>query len=401
MATVTGLTAQKIYEELDKTIKNAWIDNDSGTLILTMFDGATASGGDFPILNGASLNNNSELILTFTNGDPINVGVMDSITSAEINVSGELVLTMRSGSNQNLGLVRTPTPVVLDYTVSGVFDKADYPGATHVKVEVWGGGGGGGDHQDVEDIAAGGGGGGGYNRVELPMTSLSATCLVGVGAGGNVIPGDGGGHGGNSFFESTHPTPISFVEVGGGAGGTFAIVDNNSSGRGGGGGGVAPGGIAVRGGGDYNESPQPQYSGGGTFHLYGSSGTSGGEAGIIAMIRPGRSSQGKIGGCGGGYTIHGNISQFGGGSDFGGGGGGKGPFPGGASEYGGAGGGGHSIIVGPAAKSKFGGDGGDADNPNGQFPGGGGCGGFRMSGSTYGTAGSGAPGLVRVTVYYS
>lgn len=121
----------------------------------------------------------------------------------------------------------------IQYTASGTFARADYPGMRAVRVRVQGGGGAGGGSLTTtagQGSVGAGGGGGGYAEKLILAADLAASETVTVGAGGVAVTGDVGGDGGDSSFGS-HCTGS------GGRGGTLsttaAIAILNAGGVGG------------------------------------------------------------------------------------------------------------------------------------------------------------------------
>lgn len=115
-------------------------------------------------------------------------------------------------------------------TASGTWNKpAGYADNALVIIEMWGGGGGGG-HDGGGQYRAGGGGGGGYTRVELPYSSIAASCAYTIGAGGTT--GDwGGGNGGNTVFAINGSWTETAYGGGGGAGGAVPSKGGGGGGR--------------------------------------------------------------------------------------------------------------------------------------------------------------------------
>lgn len=217
------------------------------------------------------------------------------------------------------------------FNSSGTWNKpSNYDATAMVLIECWGGGGGGGSSSTC------GGGGGSYKHAFLPLSSLSSSESVTVGAGGNAgSGGTNGTSGGSSSFGS-------FCTAYGGAGGTGGTFTPGGSG-----GGIASTPTA---GSRFNDV---NLNGG---EGIGCTDTIAGSGGYF------------IGGGGGsGQTGSGGIYNNGKASVYGGGGGGGNGGSGGASQYGGAGG---------------------AAGAAGTQPGGAG-----------GAAGAGAAGRVRVTVF--
>jgi hypothetical protein len=119
---------------------------------------------------------------------------------------------------------------VVRFTASGTFTKANYPGATKVRVMVQGGGGaggGGGATAAGQVSAVGGGQGGAYAESILDVASLASSVTVTVGAGGTGAAGAAGGNGNTSSFGA-------HVSAAGGSGGPFGGAGNTNFGQPGG-----------------------------------------------------------------------------------------------------------------------------------------------------------------------
>lgn len=122
---------------------------------------------------------------------------------------------------------------VVQFTSSGTFSKASYPGlrAIRVKVQAGGGSGGGapavsgGNHAD-----GAGGGGGGYAEIFALAASVSSSIAVTIGAGGTGGTGNGGDGGTSSFG--------SLASATGGGGGVAGVNSALAIGPGGGDGGI-------------------------------------------------------------------------------------------------------------------------------------------------------------------
>lgn len=281
------------------------------------------------------------------------------------------------------------------------FQEFNTPGAatwtkpskgTVALVQLWGAGGSGGRAQFGE--YGSGGGGGAYAEYLFPLSALSSTETVTVGAGGasRTTNNTTGQAGGNTTFGSL------LTAYGGGAGnGTDTPSAGNSAGGGGGGGQGGAGASGVGTG-----TPTGGLGGAGVgASAAGTAGASGGGAGGASMLGGG--------GGGGGSPSSGQSGGAGGASEKGGGGGGGGAQSinagssggaGGASRYGGGGGGGAGASGGSGAGglSTFGGNGGAGNTGSGNAtagssPGGGG------GGSETGNSGAGGNGRARITVF--
>ena len=243
-------------------------------------------------------------------------------------------------------------------------------------IECWGAGGGGGRGGNTPR-AGGGGGGGAYSRIFKPLSELSSSETVTVGAGGPAITSGtaNGAAGGNSSFGS------HLTAYGGGGGGSGPASDDGAGGGGGGG---------VRGA--------------------GATGTSSatGAVGGLGLAAAAAAADAREGGGGGGGTGGGSTNGPGGdGANGGGGGGGGGKTTGtagvntgGDAIDGAAGGGGGNddAAAGAGGASLRAGNGGAGANASnaataGTAPGGGG------GGSALGNSGKGGDGRVRVTVF--
>lgn len=110
------------------------------------------------------------------------------------------------------------------FTSSGTWTK---PGSgTYAIIRGWGGGGGGASSSSASH-GGGGGGGGAYVEMILPLSALSSTETVTIGAGGSSVTSGAGNAGGNTTLGT------KFTAYGGGAG---AGASTTSKGGGGGGG---------------------------------------------------------------------------------------------------------------------------------------------------------------------
>lgn len=304
-------------------------------------------------------------------------GFLPTSLSQNYSLSGTTTFT-----GKVIGAATTTT-----FLASGTWTKSNYGGVI-VHIEAWGAGGSGG--RGTSGGAGGGGGGGGYVDLWIPVSLLSATETVTIGAGGISIAVDNtvGNVGGNSSFGS-------WVTAYGGGGGAGNTGSTNGAGAGGGGAfsvGSVGGGL-TSGFGGIGGRPSSATS---TYGGPGSGGTNSPTAG----------SDNGLGGAGGGA---GGANGTGGYSVKGGGGGGGGALgattnsPGGNSQYGGAGGGGGNDAASPATASAggtsiYGGAGGAGSGDtqagvDGSVPGGGG------GGTETGTTGAGGAGKVVITIF--
>lgn len=327
MASVTGITVAKALQIENASIISGAVSESTGHLILTTKGGSTIDAGLVSDVD-ATINN---------------------IVNGRIDPNKHLILVKNSGEEIDLGPVY-PVPTKVVYAENGTFVKADYPGLTRVKVELFGGGGGGGGaHPDGgADSSGGGGGAGGYFEIELPASALidSVNVVVGSGGAGGFKSGTEanrvGGSGGITEFQN----PV-----------TVASLNLLSISTGGGGGGSSTAALAAveRSGGNGGQMPD-------TLELLpiGEMGSSASEAapGVNELSsvyrRPAKGVWGRK-----------NSTDT------------------------------------PRRKSLYAGygGGGTADGDGGGVPGGGGGGGAR-DGYGSGTGGNGARGEVRVTVYY-
>lgn len=311
--------------------------------------------------------------------------------------------------------------VVVDYTSSGTWNPANYPGYKAVQWIVAGGGGGGGGGARVASGTAcsGGGGGGGGALVSVLMTAaeITGTATITVGAGGNggtgaTTAGTAGGNGsaGNlTFVEIGGARRVFAREGGGGAGGQ---VSDNSGGGGGsghsGGGGSSTGATAGAAG--------------------GTGGVAGGSGSTAPTWNDNGNGMGSPGGGGGG-GLNGGVGGAGGYAVSGGqgGGGGGGVNTGGTAFAGGLGrfplatrsaGAGSTVAAGTvgggaggagSAEFAVAGSSGGGGGANGAGAGGaggvgsrgsGGGGGGSAIGGNGGAGGKGGDGFVRVVVFF-
>jgi hypothetical protein len=230
-----------------------------------------------------------------------------------------------------------PAPVdIQTFLASGIWTKPSF--GSMARIQVWGGGGGGG--KGTGDTSAGGGGGGGYSEITVPISTLTNSVTVTIGAGSLGATSSGG-----EASDAGTTTFGAYINGWGGGGG-----GGNNNGAGGGGGG------------NFRGSSAPSGGAGG--------GGGGGDGGTGASFAGG---DGGWNGGGGGSYANGTA---------------------GSSTYGGGGGAGEASngVDGVLGFSAFGGDGG-APRSNGVQPGGGGGGGDGVNG------GNGADGQCVVTVW--
>lgn len=152
----------------------------------------------------------------------------------ELNALASATLTGTKNANTVLHGDDAYRPLLASYsttlTASGTWNKpAGYAGSALVIIEMWGGGGGGG-HDGGGSYRAGGGGGGGYTRVELPYSSIAASCAYTIGAGGTTGIW-GGGNGGNTVFAIDGSWTETAYGGGGGAGGASLPMGGGGGGR--------------------------------------------------------------------------------------------------------------------------------------------------------------------------
>lgn len=166
--------------------------------------------------------------------------------SLEIDPNNELDVTFGASGL----LITLPVSETVIFTVSGNFDKADYPNMRALRGKGVAGGGGSGGTQATaagQNASSGGGGGGEYFEFEIPVSALAASEPVTIGAGGagGAAGLNNGGTGGTTSF-GAHASAIG--GQGGLAGSATATNAAADGGDGGTGGTVGPGGINIQGG---------------------------------------------------------------------------------------------------------------------------------------------------------
>lgn len=174
----------------------------NGVMITVPISGLTMSSGTLTNSNTGTVTNFSagDLSPLFTTTESTTT-TTPALSFSQVAQSANTVFAgPSSGSSLNpsfRSLVGPdlPAPIVLEYTSSGSFTKALYPGAKKVKVILIGGGGSGGSGQvtaKTTGASARGGGGGGsgaWVETDFEISSLQATTSIVVGAGGTTEPG--------------------------------------------------------------------------------------------------------------------------------------------------------------------------------------------------------------------
>jgi hypothetical protein len=134
-------------------------------------------------------------------------------------------LAFADGTNMTTGGGGGGAPIDYQaYTTAGTYTWTKPASGSMVKVECWGaGGGGGGSNSNYGSTVtlAGGGAGGGYAYAWYPMSTLTSTVAVTVGAGGvgGAASGGNGGTGDTSSFGS-------YLTATGGSGGGGYVARN-------------------------------------------------------------------------------------------------------------------------------------------------------------------------------
>jgi hypothetical protein len=302
MATVTGFSSARMLEIENSIVVNAYI-NDLGHLILVTKSGVEKDAGP---------------ITTFL-ATTESVGGVELATNTE---TAEGIDNQRAVTPASLATVLNAIEGyryqgMIQFTTSGTFTKANYPGLKAVKVRVVGAGGGGGGAGAAgsgNHSAGGGGGGGGYAEKYIDEASLVTDTTITVGAGG------AGGTSGTSYAGNAGGTSsfgTQAVATGGEGGGTVtnsALMVGAVGGDGGSGVVGGPIGILATGGPGMTGNGYGTLShgapGGGSFMGGGGAGvyTPAGSAEITGTAG------GKYGGGGGGASVNSNGSARNGGT---------------------------------------------------------------------------------------
>lgn len=147
------------------------------------------------------------------------IAVPTTPAAGKIKVYGSTGGEVRAVDSAGTVSVLNKPPQTVQFTASGTFTKASYPGLKAVKVRVLGGGGAGGGAASTgagQASLGSGGGSGGYAESFILASALSASTTVTVGAGGTGVAGAAGNNGGNTSFGT------AVIGQGGDAGGTVA-----------------------------------------------------------------------------------------------------------------------------------------------------------------------------------
>lgn len=308
-------------------------------------------------------------------------------------VPGTIPVFTKSGAGTYTNHSRASAPVETEFvTAQTDTPYAIPPGAKYLEFECAGAGGGGGSGRRGTNLSAkgggSGGGGGGFCKFRVPVSDLTDTIYVTVGAagtGGAAVTvddtnGNNGVAGGASYISvAAAPTIGQLV----------ALANGGGAGLGGVGGAVSAGGgqglgSMVGGNGGASVVTGTYVGGSSTIAGPGGAGQGGGAGGSIA------SGGGVIGAGGPGYPPLGRWNSFtalGGTSGGGAGGAGTSPLTSTAAGSGGGGGGAHNAGAGGAGGA-------------GARCSGGGGGGAALNGNNSGAGGAGGLGYVKITAVF-